>query len=45
VELALQRPDVAPMFREFLRGLRLDAASATRQPARSERPASKRGGH
>ena len=45
VELALQRPDVAPMFREFLWGLRLDAASATRQPARSERPASKRGGH
>lgn len=45
VELALQRPDVAPKFREFLRGLRLDAASATYQPARPERPASKRRGH
>jgi len=44
VELALQRLDVAPAFGEFLRGLRLDVATATRQPAKPERPAVKRRG-
>jgi UTP--glucose-1-phosphate uridylyltransferase len=44
VELALQRLDVAPAFGEFLRGLRLDVATATRQTAKPERPAVKRRG-
>jgi UTP--glucose-1-phosphate uridylyltransferase len=44
VELALRRPDVAPGFLEFLRGVRLDAALATERPAASERPAAKRSG-
>ena len=44
VELALQRPDVAPGFQEFLRGLRLGPAPATERAAETERPVAKRRG-
>lgn len=44
VEFALQRPDVAPGFKDFLRGLNLDSTGAVARPAPAAAPTPPRRG-
>jgi len=44
VEFALQRPDVAPGFKDFLRGLQLDSGETAARSAQAASPAPSRRG-
>jgi UTP--glucose-1-phosphate uridylyltransferase len=44
VEFALQRPDVAPGFREFLRDLKLDAVESDARSVHGSAPVASRRG-
>ena len=44
VEFALQRPDVAPGFKDFLRGLHLDSGETAARSAQPASPAPSRRG-
>jgi len=44
VEFALQRPDVAPGFKDFLRGLNLDSTETVTRSAHAGEPAAPRRG-